>query len=49
MFKGTEVEKKKKKRNKYTYWYADKSLFVQIFKPLFIAVSPVIAIGLIRN
>ena len=47
MFKASKVEKKtttknkkqKQKRNKPTYRYANKSLFVQNFRPLFIAVS----------
>ena len=42
MFKATKVEKKKKnKTNKPAYQSANKSLFVQNFRPLFIAVSRV--------
>ena len=32
--------KKKKKRNKPTYRFANKFLFMQNFRPLFLAVSP---------
>ena len=47
MFKATEVEKKNKnknrnKGNRSTYRYANKSLFVQNFRPLFTTVSPAI-------
>ena len=41
MFKATKVEKKKNKTNKPAYRSANKSLFVQNFRPLFIAVSRV--------
>ena len=41
MFKATEAERKK--RNKPTYRSANKSLFVQNYRPLFLAVSPTIA------
>ena len=45
MFKATEVEKKNKNKNKgnrSTYRYANKSLFVQNFRPLFTTDSPAI-------
>ena len=38
-----------KRNNKFTYQYANKSLFVQCFKPLFLAVSPAIVMRLVRN
>ena len=47
MFKATEV--KKNKRNKSTYRSANKSLFVQNFRTLLLAVSPATVMGLIKN
>ena len=49
MFKQNKVEKKKNRRNKPTYRSANKSLFVQNVRPLFIAISPAIVMGLIKN
>ena len=46
MLKVTEVEKKNNRRNKSTYWQANKYLFMENFRPLFPAVSPTIVIGL---
>ena len=40
MFKATDVDIKIRDKNKYTYQYGNKSLFVQNFRPLFIPVSP---------
>ena len=48
MFKATEV-KRKNKRNKYAYWYTNKSIFVQNFRPLLLAASPVIVMRLVMN
>ena len=48
MFKTTEVEKKNK-RNKSTYQYASKPVFMQKFRSLFLASSPAIVMGLVRN
>ena len=46
MFEATEFERK---TNKSTYRYAKKSLFVQNFRPLFLAVSPAIIMGVVKN
>ena len=43
MFKATEAERKKK-RNKPTYRSANKSLFMQNYRPIFIFVSLAIVI-----
>ena len=45
MFKAAEVERK---RNKSTYPYANKSLFVQNFRPLFLTVSAVVVMRVIK-
>ena len=42
-------KKKKNRRNKTTYRYANKSLFMQNYRPLFLVVTPAIVIGLVRN
>ena len=47
MFKATEVERKI--RNKSTYQYANKFLFMQKFRPLFLTVYAAIITGLVRN
>ena len=47
IYKINEVEKNR--RNKTTYRYANKSFFMQNFRPLFLVVSPAIVLGLVRN
>ena len=47
MFKATEIERNKK--NESTYRSANKSLFVQNFRTLSLAVPPVTVMGIIRN
>ena len=47
MFKATEIERNKK--NKSTYRSANKSLFVQNFRTLSLAVPPATAMGIIKN
>ena len=48
MFKATEVERKIGEIN-LPYRYANNSYFVQNFRPLFLAVSSAIVLGLVRN
>ena len=40
---------KKNKRNKSIYGYANKSLFMQNFRELFLALSQAIVMGLVKN
>ena len=47
MFKAAVVERKIRKES--TYQYANKSLFVQNFRTLLLAVSPATVMGLIKN
>ena len=47
MFKSTEVERKIREINLLINMY--RNLFEQNFRPFFLAVSPAIVMGLVRN